>query len=858
MAINRPPSDEIIPTPNENATNALSASAQFQRNMANWPVNTSQGGNQVNSGATPATTSTVVASPSPTGMNPRPDVDGGSPSEEEAARAAREDQNKRDTVATLMDIMNADDFLPNELSALHLPAYRIKLFMTAQVEVVKKAQINSIAELYKAIDELPQAILAESGVTAGFNISSMNMEEMVSPGFQNRNTGLTTMTMVINEPNGSSFVETLAKSARKLGIANYQQWCYYVEITFNGRTEDGIILPNALAESGLPSGGRWIYQMKITNCDVKMDERGATYTLKLQPHALDAFDDAMVGAVPDNLVLTGGNIGELLDNFGTELTKLYETRYMGKLFNFKFVAKKDPDSDKDIDPNTFRLQQSEEDQINAMTLHTAKSGEGVAVHIPRGTRVSDVIDYIWTSCEDAQKRILDTKSPSELEDRGGTWNDKPYRESVVPRVEADVTITDYDPILNTYYQDIVYNIYAYYTYSPNLSPSQTQKAADPNYNVGGKIAQRLKDRGYLQKAYKYRYTGENTEVINFDLDFNFNFAAVLPRVAGWRADLAGNADGERRAPAHDQKDGIARNEVSTSDTAGGNGSNPAENIAPDPAGNAPRAADSESGYAASASVISSQIAAEDGLKQEIENEKRGTNDPQKIAELESRLKIVVENRERAAKEISEQRRVYSERQREITQRIMDTVGTFYSEDENHATSEWMAYKVRHRIAGDERAQEASGTGVMGHWHRGQSLTGALLNQLYEPHTASLLKIDITIKGDPYWLGLSNLERRAVHHEIVKPSEMYDLVPNFTGGDNTFALMIRFPQTTDSETGKLLFRQDDVYNGLYRCNRIKHSFDESGFTQVLTATKLELAQLPASTLTEDDVIVEQNI
>lgn len=768
----------------------------------------------------------------------------------EERRQRAEDDRQRNTVAGLQEIMSADDFLPNELSKLHLPTYKFKLFMTDERDLFTRAGIGSLQNLYAALDQMPQAILAESGATAGFNISSVTMEEMVSPGFQNRNTGLTTMKIAINEPNGSSFIETIARSAQKLGISNYQNFWYFLELTFQGYTEDGEIVNNALGEANLPSGGRWIYQINITNCEVKMNEMGSSYDLTCRPMTLNAFEDTMVGAVPDNINVSGATIGEFMKNFADELTKKYDERYAGRIFNFAFKNRPLEGSNANIDPNSFRLQQTENDPINTLSLSQATSGNGVTAQIPMGTRISDVIDFIWVSCEDAQKVMLDTSSPEKVQDgdKKPTFNGKPYRESVVPKVEADVKVTGYDPITNCYMQDITYNIYGYYTYAPNLCPSQALNAADENQNVGGKIATKLKEKGYLRKKYDYRYTGLNTEVIRFDLDFNFAFASVLPRLTGWRADLASVTDAERRAKESGEIQGTEPTEISANGQQNTEGGRPRDAIQPDP---------NVSNEQVAANINSNLSLTNDSieeLERKLKQEKEGANDPERVAAIERAIKAARDARDSLRGDAEAQRKAHAESQAKKAIEVAK-IGTFFSEDESNTVPE-AAYKIRYRQAGDERASQAGGSGVLGHWHRGGSLTGALLNQLYQPTVTSLVRIDLEIRGDPYWLGLSNMERRAVLNDIVKPEEMYSKLPNFSEGDNTFALTLRFPSNIDPDTGSLVFRTDDVFNGLYRVNRVQHTFSDGNYTQKLSAMKLDLAMLPASKITEDDLVIEE--
>lgn len=812
----RPPSDEYVPT-------GAQVIIPIQRNP-NAPV-TRSGGQDAQDAADRAASEAV-----------------------EAERRKNEGVRQVQTVAGLQEIMAGDDFLPNELSSLHVPTYKFKLFMTDERDLFTGAPNGSLQSLYAKLDQMPQAILAETGATAGFNISNVSMEEMVSPGFQNRNTGLTNMKITLNEPNGSSFIETVAKSAQKLAISNYQNFWYFLELTFQGYTAEGETVPNAMVNANLPSGGRWIYQVCITKCEVKMNEMGSTYDLSCRPMTLNAFEDTMVGAVPDNMKVYGATIGEFMTNFGLELTRKYDERYAGRIFNFNFKNRPLTGSNASIDPNTFRLKQTENDPINTLALTDAASGGGVMAQIPMGTRISDVIDFIWVSCEDAQKVMLDTTSPENVQDgdnNNANFNGKPYRESVVPRVEADVKVTGYDPITNCYMQDITYNVYGYYTYAPNLCPAQAKHAADEEKNVGGLIAQSLKDKGYLRKKYDYRYTGLNTEVIRFDLDFNFAFSSVLPRLTGWRADTASVTDAERTAQNPDQIAGTAPTEISTNgqQNAGGR---PNDAVLMDPS------VSSESTASNLNQNLSLTNDAIEDAQRRLDEEKAGANDPAKVAQFERELRAAQTARYSLRDDVAAQRADYVER-RSAEVAAAQQRGSFYAEDEAN-TKPPPQYKIRYRQAGDERASQAGGSGVLGHWHRGGSLTGALLNQLYEPVVNALVRIDLEIRGDPYWLGLSNLERRAVLNDVVNPSEVYTNLPNFSQGDNTFALTLRFPSTMDSATGEPVFRSDDVFNGLYRCNRITHTFADGQYTQKLSATKLELAMLPASSLTDNDVVI----
>ena len=125
----------------------------------------------------------------------------------------------------------------------------------------------------------------------------------------------------------------------------------------------------------------------------------------------------------------------------------------------------------------------------------------------------------------------------------------------------------------------------------------------------------------------------------------------------------------------------------------------------------------------------------------------------------------------------------------------------------------------------------------------------MLNQLYLGYNQSLMDITVEIRGDPYWLGYSAIERRLTLNGGASPDKN-SLVPNFQEGDNTFALVLRFPWAISDTSGIPEFRNDDVFNGLYRMLTVRHNFSGGQFTQTLQARKLELLMLPSDEYPQD--------
>lgn len=100
------------------------------------------------------------------------------------------------------------------------------------------------------------------------------------------------------------------------------------------------------------------------------------------------------------------------------------------------------------------------------------------------------------------------------------------------------------------------------------------------------------------------------------------------------------------------------------------------------------------------------------------------------------------------------------------------------------------------------------------------------------NTTDLLNIDIEIKGDPFWLGLSNLSKRyrqTAAKGIIKFAA-YDK------GSNMFWLNINTPNEPNEITGEMSFEDVPSISGIYVVDKVISSFRGGMFTQSLSARR----------------------
>ncbi len=729
-----------------------------------------------------------------------------------ANAAATSASNQADLDSTTNDSLYSlvsDDqyYSPNILNSVRNPAYKVKLFLTTEHELVEEAATADIKSLYAALDNLPKIVVAESGVTAGFNITDFEIDQVSAPGDSNRSDYFSKMKITIVQAIGNSLVESIKIACNKLGVQNLSKFWYFVELSFIGYYDgsegpDGDINYNPCADtSKFSNGGRWIYPISINNMAIHQDEAMTTYNLDCTPYAIDAFSDETLATIPDMISVSGATIGGFCADLEEKLTAAWRIRYAAspgsEVFKFKVINRMiDGISE---NPATFVLNQTDTDPIynvafdNKHRIPTAQ--------IPKGTRLSDVMTFLYAHCESMQTVMLDTTSPLSLDDEGGFYKGKKYRVAMVPMIESDVRVIGYDPITGQYMKEITYNIWGFRTYGSNLSPMQYQNIKK-DAQVAKDIVKELRDKKYLAKKYEYLYTGKNTDVLRFDMDFNFAFSAVLPQLSGWRNDIDSVVDHEKYNDATKDQASYSdeKNEIAIYDN-----------------------------YNRALNDLTGQI---DQLNDSIATEQDAT----KKTQMQTEKASLEATRSSYTATATRLRTDYNaERKKNMDDIEKNLPKNIYIDDILDGNPDPLA--MTYKQSNDD---PTTSSGFSNQWHRGGSLVGALLNQQYAPITTAFSSISLEIRGDPYWLGYCGLERR-VYVQNPKVDTRPDGRPNFAEGDNTFALIIKFPSGI-ADDGTPIIRTSDVMNGLYRVTNIKSFFTGGEFKQTLEAVRLELISL----------------
>lgn len=809
-----------------------------------------------------------------------------------------------DEEAVVNAIMSGDHFQQNLSNKFNNLAYHWRLFCMPDRDYAYEGGgiKTDILEVYAALDAAPQIIIAETGAS-GYNIGEVTMKTVMGD-VSSRGGIATDITMKINEPNGVSFMDSLQQAARSAGVVNYLDFFYYLELTFKGYDKDGSINLNPFPE--LPNGGRWIWTVKINDIDVQLGSGGGAYKLTMIPMANHPMT-AEYGHTIDTTTIKAETVGEFFEQLGTQLTDSWKRRmfvrgkdgYITHQFKIHGVAGngEQPPSQgerqtananalfNNMDIMTASTADGTQSAINTeltdeqlaleargmaangipasaienMSLRpkeedfssvrgqlgfdktgsegaagssgkdaTANSAGVPTATLGRGHYIPDIVNMVMATAEEAQKLAKDSSQSATADaddEKFKRINNKEFREcltwQVIPEVKFKNDDFHYDHLTNRYGRTIVWHIYPRIDQEPILSELQIRQAFGDNASgIQKKMIAALAKRGFLPKRYDYLFTGMNTEVLNFDLGFNFAWSVNLPRFEAYY-----NTQRLPQALVDETKTLLSYEELDAQEDA-----------------------------------IRLELSAE--VKELIRRRDAGELNAEELEEFNKKYadwEKQKEARDKALEQGYEVRKQAEERakaamegvpseqdyRREFVENILDR------ERKNAAAQ---SGSIVPRIpfswgAGDQAKQDA-GLGGTGQWHLGRQLYGAVLNQVYGPTTSRFQQVDMTIRGDPFWIGQGTFEDAIDHNkDVVENLDSRGLAYNMMG-QQCFLFRFKYPVDVD-DSGTIMLKDNETVTGIYKVTEVKNSFVGGQFTQDIHAVRLILHDVFKSILGVQD-------
>ncbi len=766
----------------------------------------------------------------------------------------------------LEKLMSGEHFSDNLASDIMNISYHWRLFCLPPYDYLTTSfdgeDISNadIIDFYERLDKFKQVNIVETDVSADYYITEVEIDSMFSDS-QSRSSVTTSLSMRVNEPNGVSFLDALKKGAENAGIENYYDFHYFLELSFKGYSKNGEEKTQLFSE--LDNGGRWLWTVKINNIDTSLGSGGGQYRLDMVTMDQDMLqDNNEFGVLLDSIRCSGDTIGEFFDDLSTKMNTSWEKRtaltgadrLVDHSFKFHSIpvplgkTKQDNvDIDQDgIDDNgtivsgedirNMTLKPREEDfsstagdsfhfegVVSKQTTEDEVKNSEVSktdntinrkktAFIPKGTSVVSIVPLIFSTCELAQNLATDSHinpgHPDESEDR---VNDKGYRESVTWQIIPEVRMTGkYDDLYTFRYQrKIIWHVYPVISQLPILSETQIKVAKQEDIQKGMIAA--LAARDFLPKKYEYLFTGKNTEVLNIDLSFNLAWSVSLPRFESYYSSQTQHHARYNELDTEPYFGNALLKKNYYEDKA----STEAENL-------------SELTKELYKALSDGDISDDDRklIKKVNELSKKTLGDFGKMSDAE--------------KEILEGRR----NQGGLKDRnIEQNYGREYIEDDKSQFGIDSSSKspiIPFSYMGGEEARTELGSGSFTQYHGGKSLYGAVMNQMFGP-TNKFQELNMTIKGDPFWLGRGSFETAINHYRNISTN---GLQMNPCYGASSFMFLFKYPGGMDG-SGNIKLSPNEVVTGIYTTTTVKHKFQGGSFTQELKAVRIPLINLFSS-------------
>lgn len=741
----------------------------------------------------------------------------------------------------LSSVLNAK---PNPLNDFANYTYHIRLIMTSEVQAysnINPANPNS--------NSLNKVIIAESGVTAGFNITSLQTSALATAGNKKRNMWTTTdFKMVITEPLGLTLLDQMYNAARQLGVINHLRCPYFIEIWFKGYDEAGNILADNLFYS--------INRVNITDMDAVSTQAGTVYTLGMLSDGGWA-EMNNVSTPPANLSVDAATLGEFFT--GLELkwnAMIANVNQDGiKRTKYTFVI---PD-----DWKSWTLRSPDVEKQNArnapMKAVTDTSTGRTNFSISRGQSIESIVDFVVYMCQEAQKWITGETSPapgaSSLKGQGMI-----RYVTVYPKVEIN-TATPQDPVTGDYIRNITY--YMLPTESVKMyTDMESVKAAQASTTQQSKF-QYLMSNNRLAKKYEYIYTGHNTEVLKFDFQLSSMWQIFQPtwvQSNSYSQYTHGEVFDTNSIAYQLVKGLLNRTKLSASGVlnvldsiASGTGTNTLNGL-----GNF-----SSSILEAENKVISqfnTQLAnSVSKLTSGINN--INLNIPSTSADKSSLFsgglsinlnagditKSIIANAEsQLVSNIQKNTTFLTQRQRALTDKYAEDAQPVQARQSMMpVTGAYDPIPTQQQAQQNSDQNKISATQDPNTYATGTGLVGSIIGNIYSGD--AFQDVTITIKGDPWWVPVGNMVQNRLAEHLVGNQTFSNMQTEsaqavYIGGDNEILFEFRTGVKIDENTG-LAITSDagaDFFTGLYAVNSVENYFNNGKFTQELYCLRDVLA------------------
>ena len=419
----------------------------------------------------------------------------------------------------------------NWCSTVDSPTYKLTWYIVSNKVFNNPKLLDNIPDKYtnNATDNAASSsgdavVIAASGETSEYSLENLVIQSMISPGTSTGNTTTGAFQFDIYEPGGFLLMNRILSLSHAFNFGNIQSAKYVLKVQFVGRT----------VESSTPIAfpGTFYYPMMLSTINASSGPEGSQYNIV----AANVHKIAVAASkiVTDIKVTNVKNVQSLLDNLETALNaheknirKLQVTE--SDLVNSKYwKIKVDPTFEKYLSKYVKPSQVDMPGTGHKASGWTADSAQYI---LHKNQNVVTYLTNILTKQVPEFYNNFQATGSANKKNTGeinNTLSGEGNRASEISatysnefiKITPSVNYTDeIDPYTNTNQEEVVLTI--------ALHTSHTNPQTDVKKQQEATIKASYQSRRFellpIYKAYNFLFSGSNSEVLDFNLNFNQMF-----------------------------------------------------------------------------------------------------------------------------------------------------------------------------------------------------------------------------------------------------------------------------------------------------------------------------------------------
>jgi len=731
------------------------------------------------------------------------------------------------------------NFVPNVLNQYANYTYHIRWSMVSDDQ--SRMVQSSGSSIYYS---MPKIIIAESGATALYNITELTIESLPPGNPKTPSTEDTKAFMTVVEPYGITLMDNIYSASQGLGIKNY--WTnnsYFLEVWFTGYNEDGSIATTTMEKNMYK-----LWQLQMLNMESDTTEAGTTYRFKMTPSEMYAHADH-VGIV-SNAINIGPvtTVGAFFDQLSNVLTAQNANLYNDKKPRISYVINT---------PNWMRNWQFSQapttSQRNSDISVSSGSVNRPTISVGRGMDLTTVLNFVMSMTKEGQNYTSGEASSGNAGGAGASGASLRINgmANLVVIHSRTKLLTPFDNLTNDYPRQVIYTFMRYPTGKAIVDQANAARTRQPSQQASRQQALARSNR--FVKHYFWTYTGQNLDVLKYELKLQWMGQTPIPRNLG---DLT--YPNFTVGPQYNQS-GVS-NQLLQQYIAAKNNQQAAQTEVQKAQANLlqnPNSKVAQQQYAAATQQLgqyNQQLSSIQQSNPNINFENAAANQTPSAAATAAAAREA-NNGETVARNAANQATLNAQPN---GAQNLNGIGatqvrqTLYLEDIATSTLGPMALPISFRadpmptsqstVGGSDGPQEnSSANSNAGNLPPSRSLVANVLDEVGQQ---GVLKIELDIRGDPYWLGIGNVDLGIAVGDGNSPVPDTSAAYNGFNGDVGFVFTLRTGQSYNEQTG-IMDLSDNVlmWNGFYFVTNIKSTLKDGQFTQVLSGKRDTLTDLP---------------